>query len=151
MSAKDGQSYADILKEMQAKVDHRKAGLEVLSIRRIRKKDVFLVLKKGADVSASRKEIDLVVGERAQISALVSTRSLAIRDSDETVEKEEVVDALCLALGRPALNGSCRFLTHFGGVKTAVMRLAEASGLQQPRQEKRLFEVRRHGTLGQEL
>ena len=47
VSAKDGQSYADILKEMKAKVDPRKAGLEVLSIRRTRKEEVLLVLKKG--------------------------------------------------------------------------------------------------------
>ena len=71
----------------------RKAGLEVLSIRRTRKEEVLLVLKKGGDVSAFRKELDLAVGERAQISALVSTRSLEIRDLDETVEKEEVVSA----------------------------------------------------------
>ena len=37
VSEKDGQSYADILREMKAKVDTRKAGLEVLSIRRTRK------------------------------------------------------------------------------------------------------------------
>ena len=126
VSTKDGQSYADILKKMKAKVDFRKAGLEVLSIRRTRKEEVLLVLKKGGDISAFRKELDLAVGERAQISALVSTRSLEIRDLDETVEKEEVVDALCLALGRPALDGSCRLFTRFGGVKTAVIRLAEA-------------------------
>ena len=58
---------------------------------------------------------------------LVLTRSLEIRDLDETVEKEEVVSALCLALGRPALDGSCRFFTRFGKVKTAVIRLAEAT------------------------
>ena len=82
--------------------------------------------KKGGDVSAFRKELDLAVGERAEISALVSTRSLEIRDLDEIVEKEEVVSALCLALGRPAFEGSCRLFTRFGGVKTAVIRLAEA-------------------------
>ena len=54
VSAKDGQSYADILKEMKAKVDPRKAGLEVLSIRRTRKEEVLLVLKKGGDVSQAR-------------------------------------------------------------------------------------------------
>ena len=56
----------------------------------------------------------------------MKARSLEIRDFDETVEKEEVVDALCLALGRPALYGSCRLFTRFGGVKTAVIRLAKA-------------------------
>ena len=87
VSAKDGQSYADILREMKAKVDPRKAGLEVLFIRRTRKEEVLLVLKKGGEVSAFRKELDQAVGERAEISALVASRSLEIRDLDETVEK----------------------------------------------------------------
>ena len=43
------------------------------------------------DVPAFHKELDQAVGERAEISALASTRSLEIRDFDETVEKEEVV------------------------------------------------------------
>ena len=55
VSAKDGQSYADIYKEMKAIVDPQKAGLEVLSIRRTRKEEVLLVLKKGGDISAYRK------------------------------------------------------------------------------------------------
>ena len=53
-------------------------------------------------------------------------RKKRIRDLDETVEKEEVVSVLCLALGRPAFEGSCRLFIRFGGVKTAVIRLAEA-------------------------
>ena len=101
VSAKNGQSYADILKEMKAKVDPRKAGIEVLSIRRTRKEEVHLVLKKGGDVSAFRKELDLAVGERA--------------------------------------------LLQVPWVRPRV------PGLQQPRQERRLLEMRRHGTLGQEV
>ena len=58
VSAKDGQSYAEILKEMKALVEPRRAGLKVLSIWRTRKKEVFLLLKKGGDVSAFRKELD---------------------------------------------------------------------------------------------
>ena len=76
-----------------AKADPRRAGLEVLSIRRTKKEEVLPVLKKGGDVSAFRKELDQAVRERSEISALVSTRSLEIRDLDETVEKEEVVSA----------------------------------------------------------
>ena len=76
VSARDGQSYADILREMMAKVDPRRAGLEVLSIRRTRKKEVLLVLKNGGDVSAFHEELDRAVGERADTSDLVSMRSL---------------------------------------------------------------------------
>ena len=39
-----------------------------------------MVLKKGGDISAFREELDRAVGERAEISALVSMRSLKIRD-----------------------------------------------------------------------
>ena len=114
--------------KVSAKVDPRRAGLEVLSIRRTRKEEFLLVLKKGGDVSAFREELDRVVGEKAEISALVSTRSLEIRNLDETVEKEEVVSVLCLALGRPVLDGSCRLFTRFGWVKTVMIRLAEEDG-----------------------
>ena len=93
------------MKEMKAKVDPRRAGHEVLSIQRTRKKEVPLVLKKGGYVSAFCKVLDQAVGERADISALVSTRSLEITDLDETIEKKEIVSALCLALGRPAHDG----------------------------------------------
>ena len=117
VSARNGQSYAEILREMKEKVDQRRAGLEVLSIPRTRKEEVFLGLKKGGDVSAYREEHDRAVREKAEISALVSARSLEIRDLDETVEKEEVVSVLCLALGRPVLVGSCRLFTRFGRVK----------------------------------
>ena len=60
------------------------------------------------------------------ISALVSTRSLEIRNLDGNVEKEEVVSVLWLALGRPVLDGSYRLFTRFRGMKTVVIRLAEA-------------------------
>ena len=62
----------------------------------------------------------------AKIEALVSRRSLEIRDLDETVEKEEVAAALAGVLGRPDLDGHCRLHTGFGGVRNAVVRLADA-------------------------
>ena len=48
VSAKDGQSYADILWEMKAKLDPWRAGLEVLSIRRIWKEEVLVLKGRGA-------------------------------------------------------------------------------------------------------
>ena len=64
-------SASEILREMKAKVDPRKEELQVLSIRRTRKGEILLVLKKGRDVSAYRKELDQAFRERAGISALV--------------------------------------------------------------------------------
>ena len=48
VSAKEGQCYAKILKVINARVDPSDAKLKVLTIRRTRKKEVLLVLKKGA-------------------------------------------------------------------------------------------------------
>ena len=101
VSAREGQSYADILNEMKANVDPWRTGLEVLSIQRTRKEEVHLVLKRRGEVSAFCEELTWAVGERAEISTLVSTRSPKIRDLDEAVKKEVVDSALCLALPHP--------------------------------------------------
>ena len=67
-----------------------------------------------------------MVEEKADVRALVSKRSLEIRDLDETVTREKVVAALCLQLGRPDLDGTCRLYKRFGGVQIGVVPLAQA-------------------------
>ena len=78
-------SYAEILKAMKAKVNPQNSRVEVLSIRRIRREEILLVLKKRGEVSK---------------------RSLEVRDLYEVVTREVVVAALCIALGKPACSGS---------------------------------------------
>ena len=73
---------------MKVKVDPWRAGLEVLFIWRTREEEVLLFLKKGGEVSAFREELDQAVGQRAEILALVLTRSFEIRDLNETIENE---------------------------------------------------------------
>ena len=107
MSAKDGQSYVGILKEMKVSVNAQDLGLEVLSIRRKRKEEVLLVLKKEGEISAFQKALDRAVGVRAK-------RSLEIRDLDDTAEKEEVVAVVARALGKTDIDGHCRLHTRFG-------------------------------------
>ena len=58
MSAKDGESYAEILKDMKAKVKPQNSGAEVLFIRRNSREEILLVLKKGGNVSAFEKALD---------------------------------------------------------------------------------------------
>ena len=62
VSARGEQSYAEILREMKAKVYSWRAGLEVLSIRRTRKEEILLVLKKRGDASAFPGALDRAVG-----------------------------------------------------------------------------------------
>ena len=108
MSAKDGVSYVEILKVMKAKVKPQNSGAGVLSIRRTMREEILLVLKKGGDVSAFEKELDRVVGEKVDVTSLVSRRTLEVRDLDETVTREEVVATLCIALGKPSLGDTKR-------------------------------------------
>ena len=111
---------------MKAQVKPTDAGLEVLSVRRTRKEEILLVLKKGGDISAFKKALDKAVGTRADVRTLVMTKVVEIRDIDETTTREEVAAALRKALGREELGVPCRLYSRFGGVRAAVVQLAEA-------------------------
>ena len=126
VSAKDGDSYADILKAMKAKVNPQSAGAEVHSIRRTRREEILLVLRKGGDISSFVKALDQVVREKAEVKSLVSKRTLKVRDLDEAVTRKKVVAALCIARGKPDLGDQCWLYKRFGDVQTAVVRLTEA-------------------------
>ena len=69
VSAKDGESYAEILKAMKAKGNPQNSRAEVLSIRRTRREENLLFLKKGGDVSAFKKALDQAVGENANVKS----------------------------------------------------------------------------------
>ena len=116
VSAKDGESYAEILKAMKAKVTPQISWAGVLSIRRTRREEILLVQKKcggGGDVSAFEKALDQAIGEKVDVKSSVSKRSLEVRDLDETVTREEVVAALCIALGKPDLGDDSRLFKRF--------------------------------------
>ena len=49
-------------------------------------------------------------------------KSFEITDLDETVTREEVVVALCIARGKLDLEDPCRLYKSFGGVQTALVR-----------------------------
>ena len=56
---------------------------------------------------------------------MVSVRAVEVRDLEETITREEVVAALCIALSKPDLGDQCRLYKRFSGVQTAVVRLTE--------------------------
>ena len=91
VSAKDGESYPEILKAMKAKLDPQNSVAEVLSVRRTRREEILLVLKRGGGISAFEKALDQAVGQKADVRSFVSKKSLEVRDLDETVSREEVV------------------------------------------------------------
>ena len=101
---------------MKAKVNPQNSGMEVLSIRRTRREGILLVLKEGGDVSAFQKALDQAVGVKANVKTLVLKRTLEVRNLVETVTRQEVVAALCIALGKPNLRDQCKLYKRFGGV-----------------------------------
>ena len=64
VSVKNGESYPEILKAMKAKVNPQSAGVEILSIRRTKREEILLVLRRGGDVSAFEKALHQAVGGR---------------------------------------------------------------------------------------
>ena len=117
VSAKDSDSCAEILKAKKAKVKPQNLGAEVLSIRRTRKEEILLVLKKGGDVSSFEKALDQAVGQRAGVKSLVSKRSVEVRDLDETIKRD--------------LGDQCRLYKRFGGVQTGVVCLTDTDNATQ--------------------
>ena len=126
VSMKDGQSHDEILRVMKARVNPLDAGPEVLTVRTTWKDEILLVLKKGGDVLAFEQAHDRAVGEKTEVRSLVSKRSLEIRDLDETVAKEEVVVALCIAMGKPDLGDPCKLYKRFDSLQAAAVQMAEA-------------------------
>ena len=108
VSAKDGESYAEILKVMKARVNPQSSGAEVLSIRRTGREEILLARKRSGDVSAFKKGLDRVVGEKADVTSLVSKRTIDVRELNEIVTRKEVVAKLSIALGKPDLGDQCR-------------------------------------------
>ena len=126
MPEKDGESYAEILKAMKAKVNRQNSGAEVLSIQKTKREGIFLVFEKGGDVSALEKVLDQEVGEKAGVKSLVLKRSFEVGELDEIVTTAEVDTTLCIVLGKPDLGDQCRLYMRFGGVQNTVVCLTEA-------------------------
>ena len=101
-------------------------------MRKARRDEILLVLRKGGDVSAIEKALDLEVGEKANVKALVSKRSLEVKDLDETVKRKEVVVALCIALEKPDLGDQCTLYKRFRGVQLLLLSQRSFQDLRNP-------------------
>ena len=113
VSTRDGQSYAEILEVIKAKVNPMDAELGARTIRRSRKEEVLLFPKKGAAVSAFEKALGQVVGEMDNVRALAS----------------KVIAAFCLQLGRHDFDEPYWFYKRVGSVQTAGVPLVKSNAL----------------------
>ncbi|CAH2011548.1 unnamed protein product [Acanthoscelides obtectus] len=118
-------SFADILKTMKAKVNPAETETELLSIRRTRDNDMLFVLKKGGKASEFAHALAEAVKEKAEVKSLTLFKTLELRDLDETVTVEEVINALHQKLDKDAVDMNCRLFSRRDAPKVALIKTSE--------------------------
>lgn len=99
--AKEGKSYADILRKIKLDASSKQIGENVDKVRRTNTGQLLIVLdKKSADkAELLRKLMADALKEDADVVSRVQQVDLEIRDLDETTTKEEIANALKKAAG----------------------------------------------------
>ena len=80
---------------------------------------------KKSDITPLKEAITIAIGDKAVVSSMIPKTLLEIRDIDETVDKEEAVQAIGRELNLPAeqLRGSCRLFSGYGRMQIATVLL----------------------------
>lgn len=127
VTAETDVSYADIIKQLN-KNEQLKKGNAVETIRRTKKGELLMALKKGEQTSDFAKIVGKELNGKAQVKPLVMTRTVEIRDLDETVEEQDVRDAMNEKLGddAPAQIDIVLFKAY-AGMQVALVSLPDAS------------------------
>ena len=127
MTAKQGETYADIIKRMKNAVNPSDHGTKILAVRRTQKEDILIVLEKTGNIKSLNEALEKAVGKQAKVSALTRKRLVEIKDIDETVTVEEVLEAVSKIIDVTAdqISNSCRVRRGYGGMQTATMLLGE--------------------------
>ncbi|XP_043464407.1 uncharacterized protein LOC122499895 [Leptopilina heterotoma] len=119
-------TYKDTFRQVKKSVDPSETGTEILSIRRSRKQEMLVILRRNQGVSSFSSKLAEALKDKADVCPIVTKRSLEIRDLDETTEVDEVTEAVSQTLGRTDLEMSCRLIPLSRGEKIAVVQLPEA-------------------------
>ncbi|KAL7723554.1 hypothetical protein ACLKA6_003093 [Drosophila palustris] len=128
-------SYAEILKIVKSDPSLKYLSSDVQSIRKATNGDLLLKLdKKPAHTSDVLKDaVSKVLGSRAVVRKLTETAQVEIRDLDELVSREEVVDAVKLVLNDATVSldsvKSLRALRDGQQVATLILPAAQAKML----------------------
>lgn len=124
VSAKQGVTYADILKKLNSSED-LKENEEVLRVRRTRKDELLIVLKKNKSSEAFNQKVAKSIQDMAELKPLYSRPTLEIRDIDEMASKEEVIEGVNKVLGGTSTNNEidCTMLRGYAGMQIALIKL----------------------------
>nr|AMS38368.1 hypothetical protein [Bactrocera tryoni] len=98
----EGNSYAEVLKNIRSKVDLKEAEVKIKGIRKTRAGALLLELEKGQSTKASFCEaLKSTLKETATVADLKTKATIEIRDLDSLTTKEEVAGAVKEALQDP--------------------------------------------------
>ena len=94
MTAKEGETYADIIKKMKKDVNPTNQETKILAIRRTQKRDILIVLENNGDVTSLNEALEKAVGTQAKVSTLIFKRLVEIKDIVETITVEDVLEVV---------------------------------------------------------
>ena len=129
VAAKDGASYADLLRKVRSDPELKELGENVVKTRRTQKGEILFELKNKPSVRsvAFKQLVEKSLGEEANVRALSQETVIECRFLDEITTEDEL---------RSALSGSCdssdvpmviRMRKSYGGTQTAVIRLSTSA------------------------
>lgn len=126
--AKEGSSYADIVRMVRGDPKLKEFGDNVARIRRTFKGEMLIELNKETGSSDSRKYCDVmknVLGDQANVRAIKNEVSIECRELDEIATKEEICEALCKQFNIDNLDVSAvkSLRSTYGSTKSATINL----------------------------
>lgn len=124
----DDKSYAEVLKAMR--VNDKLAGLgeDVNCIRRTRRGEMILVLKRDAAQKSSeyKKLTEEVLGDGVQVRALCPVSNIQCKGLDEVTEARDLVDALRDQCNVEIQESTVRLRKSFAGMQVASFQVPQA-------------------------
>lgn len=126
IEAKEGISYAEILRKMKSDPKLGELGKTVSRIRRTQKGDLLFQLNETGEKTAQFKEAMLeTLGKDAAIRTLTHRNSIEVRDIDEATTKDDICEAIKTGfqIGEISVSDVVSLRTAYGGTQTAIITL----------------------------
>lgn len=90
-------NYADVLKNIKAKVDPTALGVKISKIRQTRSGELLIEIAKGSEkVDELKNAVAEALGEDASVRNMNRSVAVEIRDLDGATDEKEVIDAIKL-------------------------------------------------------
>lgn len=121
----DEQSYASLLRNMRSNDDFKDLGEATKSVRRTRRNELLLILKKGVKPSSeyARLVAESVGSDEIKVRSLCPETTLQCKNLDETVTAEDLLDAITAQCLTGTLSAPVQLRKYNQGTQTATFKL----------------------------